>query len=363
MKVLVVNTVSFCRNGISNVIFNIFKEIDRKKIQMDFVATDDKTEQWARELIRENGGKLFQINKSYSHILTYIKELSKCLKEYDAIHIHGNSSSMVFELIAAKMAGIDKRIVHSHNTTCGSPYLDKLLRPLFYRLCDIRLACGEDAGRWMYKNRVFQVINNGIDTELYRYCEKDRIKERSKWGISNEEELIGHVGRLNQQKNQTYLLEIFKRLVINNNKIKLILIGDGPLEKELRSKADRIGISDKVIFAGAINNVNVLLNAIDIIVMPSLYEGLPLTLIEEQANGLVCIVSDTITEEVNISGNVRFASLNDDKNVWTKIVEDEIRKNLKRSRNNQSTESIKRIRKKGFDICESVKKLNDLYNR
>lgn len=357
MKVLVVNTVTFCRNGITGVILNIYKNIDKKKVQMDFVATDFNTEQWVKDIIVAHNSKFYEIDRSYKGISKYVAKLTKIAKGYDVIHIHGNSSSMVFELIAGKLAGIKKRIAHSHNTTCSHPKMDKIMRPLFYLFCNGRLACGEEAGTWMFKHRPFIVINNGIDTEAYRFCEAERIKERKKLGITNES-LIGHVGRLNEQKNQSFLLDVLKKIVNNNDDIKLVLIGDGPFEEKLREKARNMEITEKVIFAGAVNNVNQLLNALDLVVMPSLYEGLPLTLVEEQANGLICVVADTITEEVNISGNIRFISLNASLEVWADRILNEL---TDRSRCESSEQSIQLIREKGFDINKTVRTIAMVY--
>ena len=357
VKVLVVNTVTYRRNGITGVIFNLYKQIDRSKIQMDFVATDHDTEPWAKDYIAENGSKLFQFDKSYSHIWDYIVKLAKCAKGYDVVHVHGNSSSMAFEMLAAKFAGVDKRIAHSHNTTCSSPKLDKMLRPFFYTLCNCRLACGEAAGKWLFGNRDFLVINNGIDTEAYRFRNESRVKEREKLGLSDEF-VIGHVGRLNEQKNQSYLLEIISKLKDKNSRIKLILIGDGALEQQLTEKATELGISNEVVFVGAVNNVNELINAVDVIVMPSLYEGLPLTLVEEQANGLTCIVSDVITKEADLSGNLQFVSLSRSPDEWAALISKE---NYDKSRAKMSADSIQLIRKNGYDIGESVGILTRVY--
>lgn len=357
MKVLVVNTVTFCRNGITGVIFNIYKNIDKKYVQMDFVATDLNTEQWVKDIVVTHNSKLYEIEKSYRFISKYVVKLSKIARGYDVIHIHGNSSSMVFELIAGKLAGVKKRIAHSHNTTCSHPKIDKMMRPLFYLLCNGRLACGEEAGIWMFKHRPFMVINNGIDTEAYRFCEEDRIIVRKKLGIAHET-LIGHVGRLNEQKNQSFLLDVFNKIVDNNDDIKLVLIGDGPLEETLKKKAMDMKIAEKVFFVGAVNNVNQFLNALDIIVMPSLYEGLPLTLVEEQANGLTCVVADTITEEANISGNVKFISLTASLEVWADRIINEL---TDRSRGDSSEQSIRLIREKGFDINQITRTIAVVY--
>lgn len=357
VKVLVVNTVTYRRNGITGVIFNLYKHIDKTKIQMDFVATDHDIEPWAKKLITERGSNFFQLDRSYSNILDYILKLAKCAKDYDVVHVHGNSSSMVFEMLAAKLAGVKKRIAHSHNTTCSSPMLDKMLRPLFYALCNCRLACGEAAGKWLFGNRDFLVINNGIDTESYRFRNEIRVKEREKLGLSDEF-VIGHVGRLNEQKNQSYLLEIFDKVKYKNSRIRLILIGDGAFEHQLKEKATEMGISNEVVFTGAVDNVNELINAVDMIVMPSLYEGLPLTLVEEQANGLTCIVSDVITKEADLSGNLQFVSLSRSPDEWAVVINKE---SHGKSREQMSDDSIKLIRKNGYDIGESVRVLTEVY--
>lgn len=358
MRVLVVNTVTYCRNGITGVILNIYKQLNKENIQMDFLATDHDTEPWVKELIIQNGSKLYEIDRSYSHLLSYIIQVAKCVKGYDAIHIHGNSSSIVFELLAAKLAGVKKRIAHSHNTTCSSPKLDKLLRPLFYMLCNERIACGEDAGKWLFGHRKFWIINNGVDTEAFRFNESLRVSERKKLGISDEV-LIGHVGRLNEQKNQTFLLDVFSELLQVEDNVKLLLIGDGPLEGVLKEKSTALNINNRVNFLGAVDNVNELINAVDLIVMPSLYEGLPLTLVEEQANGLVCIVSDSITREANLTGNLRFVSLDSPLDKWISIIQQEF---SSENRKDLSEKGIQKIIQKGFDTSHTARIVEDIYS-
>ena len=359
MKILVVNTVTFRRNGITGVILNLYKKIDKRQIQMDFVATDHKTEDWVKEFLIDSGSNLYEIDKTYKHIIKYIYDLARIVKNYDVIHVHGNSSSMVFELLAAKIVGVKIRIAHSHNTTCSSPVLDKMLRPLFYSFCNGRLACGDDAGKWLFEKRQYKVINNGIDAEKFKFDNVKRLNLRKELDVENKI-VIGHVGRLNEQKNQSFLLDVFNDLCKKTNDIVLLLIGDGPLEENLKTKANGLGISDKVIFLGAVNNVNDYLNAIDLIVMPSLYEGLPLTIVEEQANALKCLCSSSITKECNLTGNVMFLNLEDGIATWSeKIIQIISQKETKRGE--LSSCCIEKIQNAGFDINTSANELKMIY--
>lgn len=292
--------------------------------------------------------------------MKYVLSLFKIIKKnrYDAVHIHGNSHTVTIELLAAKMAGCDVRIVHAHSTKCGSATLHKILTLPFDWLCTHRLACGNLAGKFMFGFKPYRVINNGVDVIRYSFDYKLRISLRTKLSLSESDTLIGHVGYFQALKNQSFLVDVFAALVKRNSNYRLLLIGDGTLRPEIEQKVTSLGLKDKVTFTGNIDNVSDYLNAVDVIVMPSLFEGLPLTLIEQQANGLQCIVSDAITTEADKTGNLQFLSLNAPISEWVQSIENS---NCKQGREQRSIEAIESIRRCGYSIQEEAKKLKEYY--
>ncbi|MDE6425623.1 MAG: glycosyltransferase [Ruminococcus sp.] len=277
-------------------------------MQIDFVTPNQISDEYMAELKAANS-RVFYIDRK-GNPLKYLIKLMKLLKKekYNIIHIHGNSSMMLIDVLPAVVAGIPVRIVHSHNTTCDHICLHKLLNPLF-RVCYTHgFACGQDAGRWLYGDRKFIELKNGIDVDNYRFDEKVREQYRTKLGIGDKI-LLGHVGNFIEQKNHTFLIDLFADLLRSSSNYVLLLISDGALMKEIKNKVNRLGISDNVIFLGKTPKVNKYLQAIDIFLLPSLYEGLPVVLIEAQSTGVPCIVSEKVSAEANLTGTIKFVNI------------------------------------------------------
>lgn len=356
MKILVINTVPTDKNGITNVIFNYLKAIGNG-INFDYVSINVPNAYYI-ELLKNNGATLYSFNRK--NVLEYLLSLFKIIKKnrYNAIHVHGNSHTVILELLAARIAGCKARIIHAHSTNCGSVSLHKLLAIPFNWLCTHRLACGTMAGKFMFGNKPFIVVNNGVDVIKYSFNNQLRTSLREKLSLSDKETLIGHVGYFLPLKNQSFIVDVFAKLIKKNHNYHLILIGDGILRPEIEKKVEILGLKDKVTFTGNINNVSDYLNAIDIIVMPSLFEGLPLTLVEQQANGLQCIVSDTITKEADKTGNLSFLSLHVPIAEWVQTIEDS---NCMQNREQRSIKAINAITKAGYNIQTEAKNLVDYY--
>lgn len=357
IKVLVVNTVPTDRNGVTNVIFNYYRAIDKRVVIIDYVAINTPSEEY-RQILVQSSSKLYLLKRSIRHIFTYIRALKKISRGYDIIHVHGNSATMVLEMYAAWRAGVSVRIAHSHNSNCKYRFLDKVCRIPFYLLCNNSFACSKKAGRWLFGNRKFIILNNGIDTNrfIFKQSSRDYIRKLLAW---NDCKIIGHVGNFLEAKNHTFLIDIFYSLYQEDSSYRLLLIGEGGLEQQIRDKVSYLALCDKVCFVGAINNVYDYLSAMDVIVMPSLYEGLPLTLVEEQANGLDCIVADTISSEVDLTGLVHFKSLSEDKSFWVKSIQSIVLNSQQRLQ--ESQQAIQSIRRKGYDIYEQSDKLLNYY--
>lgn len=357
-KVLFVCTVPTDKSGIPNVIFNLLTHLDGEHTTYGYVSINKPSEFYLGKL-RKSNISLHIIPRKLSNPIKYIIDLAKVATHYDIVHVHGNSATMVLEMIAAKIAGVKVRIAHSHNTTCSMKVIDRLARPLFYRLCNGRMACGVEAGRWLFGNRDFKVLNNGIDTDRFRFSPDDRTEIRQNLGVDKEALLIGHVGNFVEQKNHRFLIDIFHCFKKEHPSSKLLLLGDGPLKEEIIAKTESMGLADSVIFAGSVDNPGKYLSAMDLVIMPSLHEGLPLTLVEEQANGLPILAADTITKDSDMTGLVRFASLAESSDKWSQ----KMAEILKSSRHGESasTNAINCIKKAKYDITVVCNDLMEFY--
>lgn len=358
VKILVVNTVPMETNGITNVIMNLYHNIDNEKYHMDFVAMNECDKE-IRERIEVRGSKLFVVKGRLKIPLIYAYKLKKIARGYDVVHAHGNSATLLIEMMAAKRAIVTVRIAHSHNSTCKHVLMDKLCRPFFYKVCDSYLACGNRAGKWLFGKRKFTVICNGIDTERYAFSIESRLEVREKLGWSDNI-ILGHVGAFNEFKNQNFIIDIFEKLYEKNSGYRLLLIGDGSMRKAMRKKAEALGLEKVIVFWGASNHVEKLLNAVDLILMPSFNEGFPLTLVEEQANGLDCIVSNRIGREVNLSGNVEFLPIDRGSNLWTDAIQ---KYGVCGERREKSQAAIRKIAEAGYDIKGSARALESYYKK
>lgn len=359
IKVLGINTVLTDQNGIAQVIFNLNDNINHDEIIFDLLSINDPAHSFY-ERIKRYGGCIYVSKRS--SLFKYIKTLYSIIKKnkYDIIHVHGNSSSMLIEMIVAKCAGCNIRITHSHNTTSNHPHIHRLLRPLFNRFVTGRLACGIDAGNWMYGKSNFVVVNNGINTERFRFKQRSRDNIRTILSVEKDTILLGHVGFFNDQKNHMFLLDCFKAIRDISDHYKLLLLGDGPNREQIEKRIAKYGLKDFIYMPGLVDNIEDYLSAMDAIVMPSLYEGLPLAMIEEQANGLFCFVADTITKEVDKTRNILFLPLQNGPEQWGKTI---LNTPLYSNRNEISDKAIIDITKSGYDIKKEGVKMGCYYKK
>ncbi|ROT24337.1 glycosyltransferase family 1 protein [Muribaculaceae bacterium Isolate-113 (HZI)] len=360
IKLLIVNTVPTDKNGITNVIFNLLEAMDRKNMTIGYVSINDP-EEYYKERLNKIGVTLHVIRRKISSPWHYIKKLTRIAREYDIMHAHGNSATMVLEMIAAKSANVKVRAAHSHNTKCNMKVIDALSRPVFYRLCNLRMACGQDAGRWLFGNKFFHIINNGIDTHKYEYNAYQRDIIRQSLDVQDKF-VIGHIGNFTDAKNHSFLIDVFAEYYKTNNRSVLILLGDGILREDIEKKVINLELKHSVIFIGSVNNPEDYMNAMDIIIMPSKHEGLPLTLIEEQANGLKIIASDNITADANLTGLISYLSLTNGTIRWAESIKNT--HSIIDSRNMSiSKDAIHLIETKDYDIFGIANKLKNIYFR
>lgn len=358
IKVLHIPSGGLFPDGISSFIIDFTAAMDKADLDIRIVAPNNPSPETVTRAI-DSGCKIIRIPYKKKNILKYFTLLYKYIREehIDIVHVHGSSSLMSIELLAAKLADCKIRIAHSHNTTCNHKMLDKILRPLFYNLYTYSLACGEEAGKWLFSGRNFAILHNARDINKYSFNDKNRHLYRKKLGVNNKSLVVGHVGRFNVQKNHEYLIHIFKEIHDVNKNSYLVLIGDGEKLNEIKVLVKQLRIENYVIFTGEVNDVPNYLSAFDVMALPSLHEGLPLVVIEWQIAGLPCIVSDTVTRECAITSLVSFQSINSTPQRWAT----NILALSPQSDNRHSKILIKQIKDIGYDIALESSRLEKTY--
>ena len=348
--------------GVEAVVMNYYRNIDRNKIQFDFICDNDSTN-IPYEEIEKLGGKVFLV-PPYQKIYQYNKELLKIFKneKYKIVHSHINTLS-VFPLRIAKKANIPVRIAHSHSTTNKREWKKNLLKQILRLFSKIYatdyFACSEYAGRWLFGNKEYDkgnvyILNNAIDIDKFKFDEKIRRLKRKELNITEDTLVIGHIGRFVSQKNHSFLIDIFFEIHKQNKNAVLLLIGQGPLEEKIKEKVEKLNLKNNVKFLGQREDVNELYQAMDIFLFPSLYEGLGMVLIEAQCSALPCVCSDKIPKISKICNDVYFLSLNDSAKEWSNLV-------LKQNYTNRSNNTII-VRENGYDIKNEVLKLEEKYD-
>lgn len=355
-KVLVVFTTEFAPNdGATCVIMNYYRNMDLEGIQVDFASHNDVDIHLLKE-IKQNGSQYYNL-KSRANVLSYFIKLFMILRKYDIIHVNGNSATSAIELWAGKLAGTKRRIVHNHNTKTDHPLIHKLLLPFFKMSYNSCLACSAEAGNWIFGKGQFKVLTNAIDINKYLFSFNDRQKYRENLHISDDDVVIGHVGAFNEQKNHQKLLGIFKEFLKIRSNAKLLLIGDGYLCNQVKNAIKELGIENSVLLMGMRNDIPQFLSTMDIFVFPSKWEGLGLAVIEAQASGLPCVLSDRVPKDVYLSENVDFLPLEIDNNIWAKIIDS---KNIS-DREKQCIKNSASISKGGYNILSVAKTLREIY--
>ena len=345
------------RGGLETMIMNYYRYIDRSKIQFDFLVHRQFRADYDDE-IESLGGRIYRLPQLIPWSHSYKKALNQFFAdhpEYKIVHVHQDCLSSVI-LKAAKQRGIPVRIAHSHN--CNQ---DKNLKYPIKLYCRRQIptyathlfACGQDAGVWMFRGAPFQIVNNAIDAKKYRYDPVHVKQIREELGIPACCFVIGHVGRFAPQKNHEFLTDIFAEVQKSQADTRLLLVGDGNLRSEIESKVHSLGLSEKVFFTGVRSDVPELLQAMDVFVFPSLYEGLPVTMIEAQAAGLPCFISDKVPLECKITDLVTQIPLQAPTEQWTG--------QILASQNLERKDTYSKIVAAGFDIVENAKWLQDFY--
>lgn len=358
MKILYINNTMNI-GGIESFLMNVFRNIDRDQHQITFLTYNDFKYDFEDEILKL-GGKIIRIsNPNNVSILKHIKELYKAIKKEQPDVLHCNTHlNSGYVLLAAKLAKIKIRICHSHST---SPALANNIskkiklhigRLLINTFSNKKIACSTEAGEALFGKTKFDIVTNGIEINKYKYNNKIKKEYRQQLKISEAELVIGHIGRLDTPKNHKYLLQIFNEVLKEKPDSKLILVGTGPLEQEIKKQTKKLKQEDKVLFLGNRNDVNLLLNCFDILVFPSIFEGLPVSLVEAQANGLPILASKNISKEIDITETINFLSIEENPKFWAKEI-------LKTKTKRNNTEQ--KLFNSNYSIQSTIKHLINIY--
>lgn len=354
--------------GIESFIMNVYRNIDREKVQFDFLITRDQPEFYDEEIRSLGGRKLVMdhsdLSSTWKRVQAEAAEMAEMFKngEYDIVHIHSGTPLRVFYLKALREAGVPVRIYHSHSAKVKGPHKLLKVKTMIFSLLKQKFpvwgtdyfACSEAAADWMYPKKLqnqVRVVHNGIDVDRFRFDEKRRQKIREELSLGDAF-VIGHIGRFEEQKNHTFLLDIMKEVVKKKPGARLLLIGEGDLMEPMKEKARNLGISDNVLFLGVRRDIPALYDAMDVFVLPSNYEGLPVVGVEAQASGTPSLFSDQVTPETIITGHASLLPI-DSAEKWA----DEILKLEGTGKKDASRE----IRKAGYDIKDTARSLQEFY--
>lgn len=300
--------------GAEAFIMNIYRNIDTTKVQFDFLLRATGQDMYFPE-IEAMGGRIFITPSFPKEAWGNYVETKKFFaehQEYDVIHVHGNALIYMTALVLAKQAGIKCRIMHSHNTKARKPLfrlVHETNKQFIGSLANAHFACSQVAGEWMFKDEDFQVVNNAIAVDRFSFNEDYRKAIRAEFNLDGKF-VVGHIGRFLNAKNHAFIVKVFAEIQKREADAVLLLVGTGgPLEGDVRNQVKELGLEKNVIFTGERNDVYKLIQAMDVLLFPSIYEGLPVTLVEAQASGLVCFISENITAEVCLTDLVKVKSL------------------------------------------------------
>lgn len=357
-RVLVVITTAFVRTGgLTSVMMNYWRAMDKTGLSFDFASTNQVDDLLNEEIAKE-GCRYYQLPPR-NHILGYFNALRKLCKGYDIVHVHANSATSVIELLAAKMAGVPQRIHHNHTSKTQHPFLNKVLSPIFKQSYTDAVACSDAAGEWLFGKGEYTVLPNAIDIDKFMYNPEERNRIRQEFGIKEDEFVVGHIGKFMDAKNHEFLIKVFAKYHSKNPKSKLLLVGDGEWRPKIEGWVANSGCSGAIILAGLRSDIHAIIQAFDVFVFPSVYEGLPLTTLEAQASGLPCVISSNVTKDVCIGCDVLMKDLSDGVDDWAEVLD---LFDGRVSRDDRCKENYKLITDAHFNINREANTLKNIYS-
>ncbi|RLL85924.1 glycosyltransferase family 1 protein [Mesotoga sp. BH458_6_3_2_1] len=353
------------RGGIENFLMNVYRSIDRNAVQFDFLVHQVEKGVFDEEIVLL-GGKIFRVPGRREGVLKNKKNLHNFFfehREYGVVHQHVSSLSYIEPLKLAEKNQVKTRILHCHSTMQGGSFVHRYLhshnKEVFLKYVTHTFTCSHDAARWVFgEQRVleaaYKVLRYGIETSKFTFSSEARYNIRKSLGIEKNL-VIGHLGRFTYPKNHLYLIEVFQLIHKRREDAVLLLIGDGELRKEIERRVVELGLKRNVIFAGSVPDPAPYLSSMDVFVFPSHYEGFPISMIEAQASGLPCVVSNEVTSEARITENVYYLSLDSPTQVWCDLIE-KVSSVIERR-----SAYARFVKEAGFDVQHTSKWLEEFY--
>lgn len=361
VKVLNIPTNGIRREGINSMLLRWVNLIDKTKINIDIAAVHNN----ATDVIEDYqklGCRVMVLPDRQHHPIKYYISLFKLLKkeQYNAIHVHGSSGILGIELYISRLAGIKIRIAHSRNTTCDHLKSDILFRQLLYKNMTKALACSFAAGEWLFGNYSFEVMHNGIDASKFKFRSKIRQEIRKELRVDGNL-VLGFVGNIKEQKNPLFLIDCIYELHKVDKSAVLLVVGDGDLKEKMESRAQKFNIEKNIFFVGRSKCVADLMSAMDILLFPSLFEGLGNVVLEAQISGLPVLVSDKVPRDCGLTELVKFLPIDKGVNPWINSIKEAESILLKVDREKVYSYVCSKMKEEHFDVLENASRLEEIY--
>ena len=346
------------RAGLETLIMNIYRNIDRDVVQFDFLVHYTDRFDYDDE-IEALGGKIYRPSiRNDSNLPKYLGDLKRFFKEhpeYTIVHGHMESFGFLYSR-AAKKAGVKTIIAHSHNALIEPTLkgrMKNLMNKPWKHYANVLFACSKKAGDFMFGGAPYTVINNGIRCEDFVWNPEEREACRRELGVENKI-VLGHIGRFDPQKNHAFLIDLFAVYTAMHPEAVLLLIGEGSLQQSIRQKVESLGLTDRVRFLGIRTDTSRLYQAMDIFLLPSLFEGLPVVGVEAQSAGLPMLTADTVTKELCVTEFVEMLPLDAPLEVWADKIDRMIEKKKRRN-------TLEEMNAAGFNIRKTADYLQEFY--
>ncbi|MBQ8880918.1 MAG: glycosyltransferase family 1 protein [Oscillospiraceae bacterium] len=303
--------------GAETFLMKIYRTLPNEVYQLDFLVSEENG--CYTEEVLNRGGRIYFVPTRREHPIKSFWAIMKIVKQnhYKSVLKLGSVPMTVTDLIAAKLGGAKMLAMRSCNALAGLSVVEKIcdfvFRPILNAVANVKIAPSKLAAIYTFGKRQVNrgnvyLLNNAVDLNVFSYDEAGREAIRQELGLQDKL-VVGHIGRFSRQKNHEFLLDIFRAIKEKNENAALLLVGKGELEESIRKKAEELGLTESVVLTGVRADVPQLLSAMDVFVFPSLFEGMPNTVIEAQATGLPCVIADTITPEADITGLVKYLPL------------------------------------------------------
>ena len=354
-RILIINTIGMGLEGISFVILNYLQHMSLEGLELHTIAHPKSNADMRKKM--EALCTVHILPRRRSDLKGYLRGLREIFRRgIDVLHVHGNSGTMAIEVVLAKLCGVKKILVHAHSTRTDHPAVNAVLKHPMMWLSRECIACSEASGQWLYGKYPYTLLNNAIELDCFRFQDALREQYRSEFGIQEGEFLIGHIGHFTEPKNHFFLIDVFAAFRALEPASKLLLISDGPRFRQVQEKVADMGLQDAVIFAGRRSDVAGIYSAMDLFILPSCWEGLPLVMVEAQANGLPVLVSDVVTREAKCLDRVWYKSLGDGAESWAESL-----RQLRNQGFDRRDDVRAAIGAKGFDIVAEAEILRNIY--